>query len=131
MRIRRSAEPPVFGRGIGIFDISFVAVRQTGEKARWRRIDAEFLVWGALYSDGLGAVVPSGGRYCVLGDASANDRSEYGITSEEVRARFEATGEWKMEFGPDGVRAATQQQPGVLPRTATSVTGERRRRIGQ
>lgn len=111
-------------------DISPVAVRQAREKARWRRIDAEFLVWDALYLDrladagfsfrtvldsamyhvlhnaerdrlvdGLGAVVPSGGRYCVLGDASANDRSEYGITSEEVRARFEATGEWEMEFG--------------------------------
>ncbi|MDS0298944.1 class I SAM-dependent methyltransferase [Halogeometricum sp. S1BR25-6] len=119
-------------RGFNVLgiDISPVAIRQSREKARWRRIDAAFLVWDALYLDrladagfafrtvldsamyhvlaaeerdrlvdGLGEIVPSGGRYCVLGDARTDDRSGYGITPGEVGARFEATGEWETEFG--------------------------------
>lgn len=110
-------------------DISEAAVRQAREKARWRRIDAEFLVWDALYLDrlaeagfafrtvldsamfhvlpdderdrlvaGLGTVVPSGGLYCVLGDARTDDRSGYGITPEEIRRRFEGTDGWSVTF---------------------------------
>lgn len=110
-------------------DISPVAIRQSREKAQWRRIDAAFLVWDALYLDrladagfsfrtvldsamyhilgpeertrlvdGLGEVVPSGGRYCILGDARSDNRSGYGITPQEVSARFEETGEWETEF---------------------------------
>ena len=110
-------------------DLSPVAIRQAKEKAHWRRIDAEFLVWDAvdlsglrernftfrtvvdsamfhIFSDaereefvsGLGEVVPSGGLYCVLGDARRNARSLYGLTPAELRRRFEAAGGWRIVF---------------------------------
>jgi cyclopropane fatty-acyl-phospholipid synthase-like methyltransferase len=60
-------------RTLGV-DLSPVAVRQAAEKARWRRVPAEFLVWDALYVSELaafglsfGAVVDSG-MFHVLGD---------------------------------------------------------------
>jgi SAM-dependent methyltransferase len=115
-------------RVLGI-DLSPVAIRRAREKARWRRVDAEFLVWDALYLgrlaaagfsfgtvvdsamfhvlgsderdrlvDELAAVVRRGGLYCVLGDARTDDRSGYGITPAEVRARFGATGGWEVAF---------------------------------
>ena len=110
-------------------DLSPVAVRQAREKARWRRVDASFLVWDALYLDrlaaaglrfrtvvdsamfhvlgdserdrfidGLAAVVPSGGLYCVLGDARSDDRQLYGISVDELRARFRAADGWEIAF---------------------------------
>lgn len=110
-------------------DLSRLAVDRARAKARWRRIDAEFLVWDALYLAGLadaglsfrtvvdsamlhllgdrerdrfvaqlGAVVPSGGRYFVLGDAARDDRPGYGITPDELRARFDAVGGWELVF---------------------------------
>lgn len=117
------------GFGVLGIDIAPTAVERAREKARWRRIDAAFLVWDALYLDrlaergfsfstvldsamfhvlgdderdrlvdGLGTIVRRGGRYCVLGDARDDDRTEYGITPEEIRRRFESTGEWSVEF---------------------------------
>jgi SAM-dependent methyltransferase len=47
---------------------------------------------------GLGAVVPSGGLYCVLGDARSDDRAIYGITPGELRRRFGEAGEWEVVF---------------------------------
>ena len=110
-------------------DLSPLAIRQAREKARWRRIDAHFLVWDALdlprlgaaglsfrtvvdsamfhvlgererdrFVDGLGEVVPSGGLYCVLGDARHDDRGVYGITPGEIRARFGEAGGWEVVF---------------------------------
>ncbi|SFR71233.1 2-polyprenyl-3-methyl-5-hydroxy-6-metoxy-1,4-benzoquinol methylase [Halogeometricum rufum] len=110
-------------------DIAPSAVSRAREKARWRRIDAAFLVWDALnlgrlaergfsfatvldsamfhvlrdderdrLVDGLGTIVERGGLYCVLGDARGDDRTEYGITPEEIRRRFEQAGGWSVEF---------------------------------
>jgi SAM-dependent methyltransferase len=110
-------------------DLSPLAIRQAREKARWRRIDARFLVWDAMdlprlgtagftfrtvvdsamfhvlgdrerdrLVAGLGEVVPSGGLYCVLGDARSDDRAIYGITPEEIRRRFGGTGGWEVAF---------------------------------
>jgi SAM-dependent methyltransferase len=110
-------------------DLSPVAVRQAREKARWRRVDASFLVWDALYLDrlaaagfrfrtvvdsamfhvlrgderdrlvdGLGAVVPRGGLYCVLGDLPPDDRSGYGIAPGEIGSRFAVAGGWVPAF---------------------------------
>ncbi|MFB6080159.1 MAG: class I SAM-dependent methyltransferase [Haloferacaceae archaeon] len=110
-------------------DLSTLAVRQAREKARWRRIDARFLVFDALdlprlgaaglsfrtvvdsamfhvlgdrerdrFVAGLGAVVRPGGRYCVLGDARRDDRTIYGLTPGELRARFDAAGGWTVRF---------------------------------
>jgi SAM-dependent methyltransferase len=108
-------------------DLSPLAVRQAREKARWRRIRAQFLVWNALalprlgtagltfrtvvdsamfhvlgdrerdrFVAGLGDVVPSGGLYCVLGDARIDERAVYGITPDELRRRFGAAGGWEV-----------------------------------
>lgn len=115
-------------RVLGV-DLSPVAVRQARAKARWRRVDAAFLVWDALHLDrladaglsfrtvvdsamlhvlgdaerdqfvaGLGRVVPSGSRYCVLGDASRSPRETYGVTPAEIRERFPA-GDREVAFG--------------------------------
>ena len=117
------------GHGVLGIDISPLAIGQAREKARWRRIDAQFLVWDALdlprlaaaglafrtvldsamfhvlgererdrFVAGLGEVVPSGGLYCVLGDARREDREVYGITPEEIRARFGEAGGWEVVF---------------------------------
>jgi SAM-dependent methyltransferase len=110
-------------------DLSPVAIRRAREKARWRRVSAEFLVWDALdlpalgragfscrtvvdsamfhvlgdaerdrFVAGLGSVVRSGGLYCVLGDGRSDDRTLYGITPAELRARFETAGGWRVAF---------------------------------
>jgi 2-polyprenyl-3-methyl-5-hydroxy-6-metoxy-1,4-benzoquinol methylase len=110
-------------------DLSAAAIEQARAKAHWRRVDAAFLEWDALYLDrlaaagfsfgtvvdsamyhllrdderdrlvnGLGTVVRSGGLYCVLGDVRRSDLASYGITPDEVRARFERTGEWTVAF---------------------------------
>lgn len=116
-------------RVLGI-DLSGLAVSQAREKARWRRVAVQFLVWDALNLPALGgsgfafrtvvdsamlhvlghderdrfvagvdAVVPPGGRYCVLGDARADDRTGYGITPVEIRDRFDRVGgDWVLEF---------------------------------
>lgn len=115
-------------RVLGI-DLSELAITQAREKARWRRIDAEFLVWDALaldrlaaaglsfrtvvdsamlhilgdrerdrFVDGLGAVVPRGGLYCVLGDARRSKSDVYGITPGEIRRRFREVDGWEVEF---------------------------------
>ncbi|MFB6107687.1 MAG: class I SAM-dependent methyltransferase [Haloplanus sp.] len=47
---------------------------------------------------GLGRVVRSGGLYCVLGDARADDRVGYGITPAEIEARFDRAGGWDVVF---------------------------------
>ncbi|SEM06316.1 hypothetical protein [Haloferax larsenii] len=46
----------------------------------------------------LGAVVPSGGLYCVLGDVRYDDRETYGLSPDELRWRFEAVGGWDVVF---------------------------------
>lgn len=43
----------------------------------------------------LGDVIPSGGLYCVLGDARRDERAGYGITPAELRQRFGAAG-WEL-----------------------------------
>lgn len=50
------------------------------------------------FIDGLGEVVPSGGLYCVLGDARRDQRSIYGITPGELQRRFQAAGGWEIIF---------------------------------
>jgi SAM-dependent methyltransferase len=46
---------------------------------------------------GLAGVLPSGGRYFVLGDARRNSGPLYGITPGEIRQRFErAPGDWEV-----------------------------------
>jgi SAM-dependent methyltransferase len=45
---------------------------------------------------GLGDVVPSGGLYCVLGDARGDERASYGITPPELRERFGRVGGWEV-----------------------------------
>lgn len=47
---------------------------------------------------GLGEIVPSGGLYCVLGDARRDRRSIYGITPRELQQRFQAAGGWEILF---------------------------------
>ncbi|MFB6184043.1 MAG: class I SAM-dependent methyltransferase [Haloarculaceae archaeon] len=47
---------------------------------------------------GLGTVLDDGGLYCVLGDARTDERDVYGITPEELRARFDAAGGWEVVF---------------------------------
>lgn len=110
-------------------DLSPLAIRQATEKARWRRIAAQFLVWDALdlsrlrtanlsfrtvvdsamfhvlgdrerdrFVAGLGDVVQSGGLYCALGDARRTDGEIYGLTPDELRARFERAGGWEVAF---------------------------------
>ena len=110
-------------------DLSTVAVRQAKDKARWRRISAQFLVWNALdlprlkevnlsfrtvvdsamlhilgdrerdrFIAGLGDVVASGGLYCVLGDARRAESEIYGITPEEIQARFREADGWEVVF---------------------------------
>jgi cyclopropane fatty-acyl-phospholipid synthase-like methyltransferase len=110
-------------------DLSPFAIRQAKEKARWRRITAQFLVWNAIdlsglrdrnltfrtvvdsamfhiFSDserdrfiaGLADVIPSGGLYCVLGDARRDQRSVYGITPRELQERFGRASGWKIVF---------------------------------
>jgi SAM-dependent methyltransferase len=110
-------------------DLSQLAIQQARAKARWRRVDAHFLVWDALevsrlrgaglsfrtvvdsamfhllgdrerdrFVAALGDVVASGGLYCVLGDARFDERTAYGITPDELRRRFGATGRWEVVF---------------------------------
>ncbi|WP_255151689.1 class I SAM-dependent methyltransferase [Halorarius halobius] len=61
-------------RVLGI-DLSPLAVRQAREKARWRRVPAEFLVWDALYLSTLAdaglsfRTVVDSAMFHVLGDA--------------------------------------------------------------
>jgi 2-polyprenyl-3-methyl-5-hydroxy-6-metoxy-1,4-benzoquinol methylase len=115
-------------------DLSALAIRQARGKARWRRVDTDFLVWDALaldrlaeaglsfrtvvdcamlhvlgdaerdrFIDGLEAVVPHGGRYCVLGDARRRKDDIYGITPGELRERFSAVDGWEIEFAVETV----------------------------
>ena len=110
-------------------DLSPLAIRQATEKARWRRITAQFLVWDALdlsrlrtaglsfrtvvdsamfhvlgdrerdrFVAALGDVVRPGGLYCVLGDARTTQAGIYGLTPDELRARFENAGGWEIAF---------------------------------
>ena len=110
-------------------DLSRLAIRQAGEKARWRRVPAQFLVWDALnlgglrdlgfsfrtvvdsamlhilgnaerdqFIDGLSEVVQTGGLYCVLGDARRGDTQSYGLSPDEIRARFRAADGWEVLF---------------------------------
>ncbi|KTG27727.1 class I SAM-dependent methyltransferase [Haloferax profundi] len=46
----------------------------------------------------LGAIVPRGGLYCVLGDARYDERSTYGISPGELRRRFSDAGTWEVVF---------------------------------
>ncbi|MFC5279202.1 class I SAM-dependent methyltransferase [Halorubrum rubrum] len=50
------------------------------------------------FVDGLSAVVPSGGLYCVLGDARRAGGGSYGISPDELRARFRAVDGWDVVF---------------------------------
>jgi SAM-dependent methyltransferase len=107
-------------------DLSPLAVERAREKARWRRVDARFLVWDALelsrlaasfsfrtvvdsamlhvlgdrerdrFVAGLADVLEPGGLYCVLGDARTHPRDAYGITPDELRRRF--GDDWTVVF---------------------------------
>mgnify|MGYP000067647881 CR=1 FL=1 len=48
--------------------------------------------------EGLSTVIPRGGLYCVLGDARRQTGDIYGITPDELGARFEAVGDWELVF---------------------------------
>jgi len=50
------------------------------------------------FVDGPGAVVASGGLYCVLGDARRAEGEIYRITPEEIRGRFQEAGGWNVVF---------------------------------
>jgi 2-polyprenyl-3-methyl-5-hydroxy-6-metoxy-1,4-benzoquinol methylase len=50
------------------------------------------------FVEGLGAVIESGGLYCVLGDARRIESSIYGITPEEIAARFRRADGWEVAF---------------------------------
>jgi SAM-dependent methyltransferase len=68
---------------------------------------ATFHVLGDWERDELAAVladvVEPGGLYCVLGDKRSDPRTNYGITPEELRARFERAGEWELLFAYETV----------------------------
>lgn len=115
-------------------DLSPLAVDQAAQKARWRDIEAHFLVWDALnlpplgdrgfvfrtvvdsgmfhllgdrerdrFLAGLESVVRTGGLYCVLGDARADDPVSYGITPDELRDRFDRLGGWEIVFAHETI----------------------------
>jgi len=48
------------------------------------------------FVDGLTEIVPSGGRYFVLGDARRTNGDVYGITPAELRDRFGDRGAWEV-----------------------------------
>lgn len=48
--------------------------------------------------DGLTSIVPTGGLYCVLGDARRQTGESYGISPKELRERFERGGGWELVF---------------------------------
>lgn len=64
------------------------------------------------FVDGLAAVVPAGGLYCVLGDARQPGRPGYGIHPEELRHRFEGSGDWEVVFA---TRAVYERRTGYNP----------------
>ncbi|AGN01149.1 methyltransferase type 11 [Salinarchaeum sp. Harcht-Bsk1] len=72
-------------RVLGV-DLSTLAVRQAREKARWRRIDARFLVWDALQLERLATAgfsfrtVVDSGLFHVLGPAE-RDRLADGLAA--------------------------------------------------
>jgi SAM-dependent methyltransferase len=95
-------------------DFSPRAVAAAREKARWRRVDAHFLVWDALDLPALGvtpdAVVDSamfhclsdadpGGVYVLLGDHRPDARpvSDGGVSRAELRERFRSP-DWRVAF---------------------------------
>lgn len=114
-------------RVLGI-DFSAEAIARAKAKARWRRIDAHFLVMDALdldrlgvvvdtvvdsamyhvlgnaerdrFIDALAAVLPVGGRYFLLGDERPDGTpiGAYGISREEVYRRFSEALGWHVDF---------------------------------
>lgn len=52
---------------------------------------------------GLEEIVRSGGRYCVLGDVAHRSDPRYGISPGELERRFEAVGDWELEFAIETV----------------------------
>ena len=117
------------GHNVLGIDLSAMAIQQAKDKARGRRIAAQFLVWDALnlsrfkganlsfrtvvdsamlhilgdrerdrFIDGLGDVLASKGLYCVLGDARRTEHETYGITPEEIQARFREADGWDVVF---------------------------------
>lgn len=117
-------------RGHRVLGIDFApsAVGQARRKARWRGIEASFLVMDALdvdrlgitvdavtdsamfhvlggaernrFVDALGRVLRPGGRYFVLGDQRPEREpfDSYGISEGELRARFSEARGWRVEF---------------------------------
>jgi SAM-dependent methyltransferase len=110
-------------------DIAPRAIEQAREKARWRRIPAQFLVWDALDLDGIAdgglsfrtvvdsamfhtlgdaerdqfvagltRVLEPSGAYVVVGDVRADRRATYGLSPEEVEARFRSDAGWDVVF---------------------------------
>ena len=55
------------------------------------------------FIEGLGEIVPSGGLYCVLGDARRDKRDLYGLTPAELRRRFGAADGWRVVFSSQTV----------------------------
>ncbi|MFC6952765.1 class I SAM-dependent methyltransferase [Halorubellus litoreus] len=64
------------------------------------------------FVEGLTAVVPSGGLYCVLGDARRPGHPGYGIHPVELRERFTGTGDWGFVTA---WRAPYQRRTGANP----------------
>lgn len=114
-------------RVLGI-DFSTEAIAQAKAKARWRRIDAHFLVMDALDLDKLGVtvdtvvdsamfhvlgnrererfvdvlatVLPRGGRYFSLCDErlDGTPMGDYGVSREELHRRFNEARGWRVDF---------------------------------
>jgi SAM-dependent methyltransferase len=92
-------------RALGI-DLSPLAVRRSREKAHWRRIDAQFLVWDALELEALSAAglsvrtVVDSGLYHVLGPAE-RDRFAAGLaTVLEPGGRYAVLGDARRPDRP-------------------------------
>ena len=109
-------------------DVAPSAVARAREKARWRRVDATFVVWDALRLSELGVradtvvdsamlhclgpdeqrralreirdVLRPGGRYYLLCDARPDGSRSYGasLSRAELRDLFRAETGWELEF---------------------------------
>lgn len=55
------------------------------------------------FVEGLGEIVPSGGLYCVLGDARFDEHGIYGLTPAELRVRFADRDGWDVIFATETV----------------------------
>ena len=99
-------------RVLGI-DLSELAITQAREKARWRRIDAEFLVWDAL----AGAAVATFGALILLAIGGPVLLSILGVTSLTVGTQGTIT--YLFSFTNTPTEVSFGVGPGVLSLGAT------------